>query len=88
MKFGVAYVTKPKLRGLISREPATLGFGTFQFSPFIQLILFLNNTAATHSMSKSTDKVRCRFTIRTFIEIIPTFWVLLLLRRWTDMMKN
>jgi len=60
----------------------------FQFSLFIQIILFHNNTAATYCFSKPSDKVKCRFTILTFIEISPTVRVLLLVKRGTDMMQQ
>lgn len=76
------------LRGIVSRESATLGFGMFHFSPFIQIFLLHNNTATTYRFSKSFNKVKFRFTILTFIEISPTVWVLLLLNTWADMMQQ
>jgi hypothetical protein len=65
-----------------------LGFTVFQFSLFIQIILFHNNIAATYCFSKPFDEVKYRFTILTFIEISPTVRVLLLVKRWTDMMQQ
>jgi hypothetical protein len=48
----MAYVTKLNFTGINSREPTTLGFEMFQFSPFIKLTLFHINTVATYSFSK------------------------------------
>jgi len=47
VNLGMAYVTKLNFRGITAENLQNLGFSMFQFSPFIQIILFHNNTAAT-----------------------------------------